>query len=172
MRRAGQGYDLHHHQDVEIVTWVLQGTLQHEDTIGNRGIIAPGRMQRLSAGHGVRHSECNASTSEPLRFIQMMLRSDNEGEPDYAQIEITDGALVPGVPVNRAGTSLHVARAAAGRAVTIPEADLALLHVTRGSVSVGGHVLDAGDSARLTARDAYDLTAQVTSEVLIWQMTR
>jgi redox-sensitive bicupin YhaK (pirin superfamily) len=95
----GAGYDEHRHADVEIVTWVLSGALHHQDSTGESGLIRPGTAQRLSAGTGVRHAEHNASTDEPLVFVQMMLRSDHEDAPAYAQVDVEPvaGVLAPTV---------------------------------------------------------------------------
>jgi redox-sensitive bicupin YhaK (pirin superfamily) len=84
----GGGYDSHRHADVEIVTWLLGGALEHEDSTGQRGTITPGIAQRLSAGTGVEHTERNASDTEELVFVQMMLVSDHEGEPSYLQVDV------------------------------------------------------------------------------------
>jgi len=175
----GQGYELHHHADVEIVTWVLEGQLLHEDTAGSRGVITPGLAQRLSAGDGVQHSERNASKTEDLRFIQMMLRSDNDGEPSYEQREVPDrtGELVRTVSVLQRKAELLLARLVAGQMVHVPASDYSYVHVTRGMVSAAEHLLRPGDALRLTDAGAYDLSAPAASdgepaEVLIWQMQR
>lgn len=170
----GQGYELHHHADVEIVTWVLEGELLHEDTAGNRGVITPGRAQRLSAGDGVQHSECNASRTEGLRFIQMMLRSDNGGEPSYEQRDVGPGTgmLLPTVLVLQRKARLLLARCGKGDMVHVPASDLGYVHVTAGTVSAAEHLLTSGDALRLTDAGAYDLSAQEPAEVLIWQMQR
>ena len=89
----GRGYDVHDHADVEIVTWVLEGVLRHEDSTGQSGDIRPGTAQRLSAGTGVRHSERNASDTEPLVFVQTMLRSSRDDAPEYAQADVP--AILP-----------------------------------------------------------------------------
>lgn len=167
----GQGYDLHHHADVEIVTWVLDGELLHEDTAGHRGVIPPGVAQRLSAGDGVQHSERNASQEEPLRFLQMMLRSDNHGEPSYEQ-----SGTGP-VSVENAKARLLILRPGEGELVHVPAAPLSYLHVTAGQVSAAEHVLSPGDALRLTGEGAYDVFSAAKSggegaEVLIWQMQR
>lgn len=171
----GRGYESHHHADVEIVTWVLEGTLLHEDDAKNRGEITPGLAQRLSAGSGVRHSERNASKTEKLRFIQMMLRSENDGEPAYERCayercEVGAGAKTVSVLNSRA--LLVVVRSAAGEMVHVPASPLSYVHVTAGTVSAAEHLLRAGDALRLTDAGAYDLSAQVAAEVLIWQMRR
>jgi redox-sensitive bicupin YhaK (pirin superfamily) len=171
--RPGAGYDAHHHADVEIVTWVLDGALSHEDTTGHRGIIEPGTAQRLSAGTGVQHAERNASRTEPLRFIQMMLASDHVDEPEYASVEVDPqpGVLTPTVPVH-APAELFAVHLDAGRTVSVPAAPRSLVHVTRGTVQVAGESLEAGDQARATAASAYDLSASGPADALIWQVTR
>jgi len=171
---AGRGYELHHHADVEIVTWVLQGALQHQDGTGHRGIIRPGTAQRLSAGTGVQHSEQNASVDEPLVFVQMMLSSRHDAEPEYAQVEVDPqpGELTPTVPVH-AGAELFVVRLTADQSVTVPAAPRSLVHVTTGSVQLGGTTLTSGDEARQTDAGAYDLSAAGDGgEVLVWQLQR
>ncbi|MFZ0139831.1 MAG: pirin family protein [Aeromicrobium sp.] len=171
--KPGAGYDSHHHADVEIVTWVLDGALAHEDTTGHRGTIAPGTAQRLSAGTGVQHAERNASRTEPLRFIQMMLASEHVDEPDYASVEVDlrPGVLTPTVPVH-APAELFVVHLDAGQAVSVPAAPRSLVHVTRGTIQVAGESLEAGDQARGTGASAYDLSASDPADALIWQLER
>jgi redox-sensitive bicupin YhaK (pirin superfamily) len=171
--RPAAGYDSHHHADVEIVTWVLDGALAHEDTTGHRGIIEPGTAQRLSAGTGVQHAERNASHTEPLRFIQMMLASDHLDEPDYASVDVDvqPGVLTPTVPVH-APAELFVVHLDAGQTVGVPEANRSLVHVTRGTVDVAGESLEAGDQARTSDGAAYDLSASGPADALIWQLQR
>ena len=171
---AGRGYELHHHADVEIVTWVLEGALQHQDGTGHRGIIRPGTAQRLSAGTGVQHSEQNASDDHPLVFVQMMLSSDHDAEPEYAQVDVDTqpGEPAPTVEVHT-GAELFVVRLEAGQSVTVPTAKRSLVHVTRGSIQLGDTTLTSGDEARMADGDAYDLSAADDGgEVLIWQLQR
>ena len=167
----GRGYDVHHHADVEIVTWVLTGVLRHEDSTGQAGDIGPGTVQRLSAGSGVRHSERNASDVEPLVFVQMMLVSDHDGPPAYAQVDVdpVPGRLTPTVAV-AAPAELLVLRLDAGRTVTVPPAARSLVIVTSGRIGCGDVVLDAGDEARMTAAGEYDLRASSAATALIWQL--
>lgn len=170
--RPGAGYDAHHHADVEIVTWVLEGALDHEDTTGQRGTIRPGTAQRLSAGTGVQHAERNASGEEPLRFVQMMLVSQHWEEPEYASVDVVpeSGVLTPTVPVH-APAELFVLHLDAGARVTVPEAARSLVHVTHGEIELDGEVLGPGDQARSTGRGAYDLSASGPADALIWQVT-
>jgi redox-sensitive bicupin YhaK (pirin superfamily) len=167
------GYDAHHHADVEIVTWVLEGALDHEDTTGHRGIIEPGTAQRLSAGTGVQHAERNASTSEPLRFVQMMLASEHLDEPEYASIDVGQeaGVLAPTVAVH-APAELFVLHLEAGQQVTVPAAKRSLVHVTEGTIELGDVSLGAGDQARRSDGAAYDLSASAPADALIWQLQR
>ena len=94
------GFDTHPHQDMEIVTWVLSGELEHKDTLGNKGLIYPGLAQRMSAGRGIWHSEKNNTVDAPVHFIQMWVLPDTEGiDPGYQQLDINPeldkGGLVP-----------------------------------------------------------------------------
>ncbi|MFP3905826.1 MAG: pirin family protein, partial [Acidimicrobiales bacterium] len=96
----GGGFPAHFHRDMEIVTWVLSGALAHRDSTGTDGIIRPGLAQRMSAGSGITHSEMNASSTEPVHFVQMWVLPDANGiEPGYEQRDLTDrleaGGLVP-----------------------------------------------------------------------------
>ncbi len=167
----GAGYDAHHHADVEIVTWVLDGALDHEDTTGHRGLIEPGTAQRLSAGTGVQHAERNASRTASLRFVQMMLASEHLDEPEYASVDLDlqPGVLTSTVPVH-APAELFVLHLDAGQAVTVPAAGRSLVHVTRGSIEVPGESLKTGDQARTSDGVAYDLSASAPAEALIWQL--
>ena len=88
---GGRGFGMHHHQDMEIVTWVISGQVEHRDSQGNHGIIRPGLAQRMSAGSGIMHSEMNPSTTEPVRLVQMWVLPDvRGGEPGYQEADITD----------------------------------------------------------------------------------
>jgi quercetin 2,3-dioxygenase len=167
----GGGYDLHRHGDVEIVTWVLDGVLRHEDSTGQAGDIRPGTAQRLSAGTGVQHAERNGSDTEPLRFVQMMLRSDHDTAPSYAQVDVpaTPGMLHRAVSVH-APAELFAVRLEPGRPVTVPSAPRSLLIVTEGTLERGDVELDAGDEARFTDEGAYELTTSAGAAALIWQL--
>ncbi|QGG40292.1 pirin family protein [Aeromicrobium yanjiei] len=169
----GRGYDLHTHADVEIVTWVLHGVLRHEDSTGHSGEIRPGTAQRLSAGTGVQHSERNASDVEPLVFVQMMLRSDHDGPPAYAQQGVAPipGKLMPTVEVHARAELLAVS-VEAGQSVTVPAAPRSLVVVTGGTIHCGDTDLAPGDEARLTAVGEYDLRASSAATALIWQLQR
>ncbi len=164
----GRGYAPHRHGDVEIVTWVLAGALRHEDTAGPGGVIEPGTAQRLSAGSGVRHGEHNASASEPLVFVQMMLASTHEDAPEYAQARVPDGPGLHETIDVRAPARLLVARPDAGQTVDVPPAARTLVHVTRGTVELAGERLGAGDELRAHDGRALALAADGPAEALVW----
>ncbi|EME16667.1 pirin family protein [Rhodococcus triatomae] len=195
----GQGFDTHPHRDMEIVTWVLRGSLVHQDSMGHAGVIYPGLAQRMSAGTGILHSEKNDSWrlagsqspehSEPVRFIQMWVLPDEAGvRPGYEQLEVEDelmrGGLVPvasgmrkhrggaAISINNAGAALSVARLRSGESVTLPEAPYLHLFVAEGEADLeGAGRLAEGDAVRFTATGGQRLTATGgPAEVLVWEM--
>ena len=159
------GYERHHHANVEIVSWVLDGALAHEDTAGARGVIEPGTLHWLTAGDGVQHAEHNASPDEPLRFIQTMVRSTWDGEPTYCD-QLVGQATGTLDLAGRAGIDLTILRG--GEAFTLDRP--ALVHVTGGTVRVGDVDLAAGDEARMRDGGPYDLSASETAGAMIWQL--
>lgn len=187
--RDGGGYPTHPHRDLEIVTWVLEGGLRHEDSGGHAGVLVPGRVQRLSAGSGVRHSEVHDPASGPVtRFVQMWVLPDEPAlTPSYAQQDV-EGLLSPdrlvpvasgrrgqrdaAVPLHNRDATLHVGRPAD---VTVPLPDAPYLHVfvTRGTAELEtGGILEEGDAARLTGAGGIRLAAHGPCEVLVWEMHR
>ena len=197
---AGSGFDTHGHRDMEIVTWVLSGSLVHQDSAGNSGVIYPGLAQRMSAGTGILHSERNDSWQdgsiqrdpahiEPVHLVQMWVVPDETGsDPGYDQHEIAPGALENSLVVVAGGldtygdeaairirnrtSALLVSRLAPGRSVTLPDAPYLHLYVPMGSVALEGEgVLDTGDAARITASGGRTVTAgRAGAEILVWEM--
>jgi hypothetical protein len=182
--RAGTGFDTHPHRDMEIVTWVLSGELEHKDSERNRGIIYPGLAQRMSAGTGIWHSEINASSDTDVHFVQMWIPPDTESiDPGYQQLDINDelakGGLVPiasgqghdaAISIRQRDAVLWGGRLHAGESVTIPDDRHVHVFVPRGTAELehAGR-LDTGDAARLTDAGGLDLTAgDDGAEVLIW----
>ncbi|MEX0665931.1 MAG: pirin family protein [Acidimicrobiia bacterium] len=182
---GGGGFGPHPHSDMEIVTWVLSGELEHRDSIGTHGVIYPGLAQRMSAGRGIRHSEINASPTNEVHLVQMWVLPDTRGvEPSYEQRDLgdslTDGGLVPvasgrghegAVSLHQHDAALWVARLRAGGEAKVPDAPHAHVFVATGSTDldgVGG--LDTGDAARLSEAGALGLTAgDDGAEVLVWE---
>ncbi|MCW2516553.1 MAG: Pirin-related protein [Mycobacterium sp.] len=194
--RAGAGFETHPHRDMEIVTWVLRGSLVHQDSTGHSGVIYPGLAQRMSAGRGILHSEKNdswtltgdPSHSEPVHFVQMWVVPDEAGiTPGYQQLEIDDellrGTLVTiasGMPeyaddaaitISNKYAALRGARLAAGDVVELPQAPYLHLFVPRGEVVLeGAGPLHEGDAVRFTASGGQRITATEPSEILVWEM--
>jgi redox-sensitive bicupin YhaK (pirin superfamily) len=182
----GTGFDTHPHRDMEIVTWVLSGELEHKDTLDNRGIIYPGLAQRMSAGRGIWHSEKNPLKDEAAHFVQMWVLPDREGgQPGYEQLDINGeldrGGLVPiasgrghdaAIRIGQRDAVLWGGRLQPGERVTIPDARHVHLFVARGDAElVGGASLLEGDAARLTGAGDPDLVAgSAGAEVLVWEM--
>ncbi|WP_433244407.1 pirin family protein [Streptosporangium sp. CA-135522] len=194
--RPGSGFDTHPHRDMEIVTWVLQGSLVHQDSEGHNGVIYPGLAQRMSAGTGILHSEKNDSWrlrggdahDEPVHFVQMWVVPDEAGiVPGYEQLEIEDellaGGLVPvasgmaahdgasAIRIKNRHAALHAARLRPGQSVQLPEAPFLHLFVPRGTVDLeGAGTLGTGDAVRFTATGGQRVTATEPAEVLVWEM--
>ena len=191
--RVGAGYSDHPHRDAEIVTWVLSGSLVHEDSHGNSGLIYPGLAQRMSAGSGIVHAERNDAyridptrPAEPVHFIQMWIRPDEPGAPpSYQQRELALGDLVSGwVPIASGrhsgcgGEPRQRRLDACGSACCRPElpaccpqGDLLHVYLARGVVDVEAiGQLEQGDSLRLSGSAQLRLSAPVEAEVLVWEM--
>ncbi len=187
--RAGTGFSTHPHQDMEIVTWVLSGELEHKDSAGHKGLIYPGLAQRMSAGTGIWHSEMNPSAGEDVHFVQMWVLPDTERiDPGYEQLdvnaELEKGGLVPiasgrghdaAIAIRQRDAVLWGGRLAPGEVVSVPDSRFAHVFVARGDVALEGPdgVLHAGDAARLTGAGAPTLVADADgdgAEVLIWEM--
>ncbi len=192
----GKGFDTHPHRDMEIVTWVLRGSLVHQDSTGHSGVIYPGLAQRMSAGRGILHSEKNDSWtltgdenhSEPVHFVQMWVVPDETGiDPGYQQLEIDDallsGSLVTiasGMPEHRDEAAIGIrnryaalkgARLQPGQSVQLPDAPYLHLFVARGDVSLeGAGELREGDAVRFTGTGGHRVSAVAPAEILVWEM--
>lgn len=183
----GHGYPRHPHREVEIVTWVLDGRLRHQDSTGAGGTVGRGLVQRLSAGSGVEHTEVTDG-AQPVRFVQMWVRPDVSGlGPDYAQRDVSDAlagggwvVLASGRPTHAEAAAvslrneaavLHVARLVPGQDLTVPDAALLHLFVAEGAVDLeGAGALAEGDAARLRGSGGQRLTTRTGAEVLVWEL--
>lgn len=179
------GFGTHSHRDMEIVTWVLVGELEHRDSAGHHGVIRPGLAQRMSAGRGVAHSEHNPSASDPVHFVQMWVLPDTRGlEPSYEQQDVgaalEPGALVPvasgrghdgAVSIHQRDAVLWCARLGAGDAIVTPGAPHVHVFVARGAVTLdGSDRLSAGDALRLTEAGEHTVTGTTDdTEILVWE---
>ena len=192
----GTGFETHPHQDMEIVTWVLQGSLVHQDSTGHAGIIYPGLAQRMSAGTGILHSEKNDSWriqggsehTDPVHFVQMWVVPDEGGiTPGYEQLEIDDellrGGLVPvasgmdkhrgasAIQIKNKYAALYAGRLHPGETIALPEAPFLHLFIPRGAVTLeDAGSLTTGDAVRFTATGGQQVTAIEPAEILLWEM--
>jgi len=181
----GAGFPTHPHRDMEIVTWVLEGELEHRDSTGTVGHIYPGLAQRMSAGRGIRHSEVNARADAPLHLVQMWVLPDTPGiEPSYEQHDVNEalarGGLVPvasgrghdgAVAIQQRDAVLWAARLEPAESTVLPDARHVHLFVARGAVDLDeSGTLAAGDAARLDDAGARALTAGSDgAEILVWE---
>ena len=182
----GQGFGTHAHRDMEIISYVLEGALEHKDSIGTGSVIRPGDVQRMSAGTGIQHSEFNASTTEPVHFLQIWILPDQKGiKPSYEQKTFTevekrstlqlvgsrdgrDGSITIHQDVNFYTTALQ-----AGETVSYPlsEGRVAWVQVARGTVQLNDRTLVAGDGAAIAQEAQITLQgASNNAEVLLFDM--
>ena|ERR1700687_3962015 len=185
--RAGTGFDTHPHKDMEIVTWVMDGEIEHKDSQGNKGLIYPGLAQRMSAGTGIWHSEMNNSGTKDVHLVQMWVTPDTDSiKPTYEQLdinpELAKGGLVPiasgrghnaAIKIRQKNAVLWGGRLKAGEVAQVPDSPFVHVYVAKGSAILeGAGTLHAGDAVRLAGAGHPSLTADAKSgaEVLIWEM--
>jgi len=188
------GFETHPHRNMEIVTWVLSGSLVHQDSEGHSGVIYPNLAQRMTAGTGIRHSEKNdrpalgRDTGRPLDLVQLWVVPDEaEVAPGYEQLELdprdVQGQLAviasgidrhrdtSAIRIRNRHAALHVARLDPGQSVEVPDAPFGHAYVALGRMRLeAAGELATGDAARLTAAGARRLEAIEPAEVLIWEM--
>jgi quercetin 2,3-dioxygenase len=180
---AGQGFPTHSHRDMEIITYVLLGAVEHKDSMGNHGVIRPGEVQRMSAGTGVRHSEFNPSKTEPLHLLQIWILPGEHGrEPGYEQKSFTipEGAFkLVASPKGTEGSvtigqdaRLWAAKLEKGgnASFVLPSGRHAWVQVARGKILLNGHALDTSDGAAISAEKKLDLEAKADSEILLFDL--
>jgi len=181
----GKGFGTHPHDNMEIVTYVLEGTLEHKDSLGTGSLIRPGEVQRMSAGTGLTHSEFNPSPAEPVHLLQIWLLPARRGlPPSYEQKAFpaegrrnrlalvaapggADGALTIQQDVR-----LYAGLLDSGRTLTHELADgrHAWLQVARGALTLNGHPLQAGDGAAVSQESRLDLAATQNAEFLLFDL--
>jgi redox-sensitive bicupin YhaK (pirin superfamily) len=183
--QPGRGFGAHSHRDMEIISYVLEGALEHKDSLGTGSVITPGDVQRMSAGTGVTHSEYNASKTERVHFLQIWLMPSRRGlEPSYEQKAFSnaekEGRLRLIVsPDGRDGSVTLSSDAAlyAGIFKAGQQAELELaqgrhawVHVARGQLRVNEHVLQAGDGAAISEEARVRISGIDSSEVLVFEL--
>lgn len=181
----GRGFGRHTHSDMEIISYVLEGQLEHQDTIGTGSVIRPGDVQRMSAGTGVAHSEFNPSPSEPVHFLQIWIEPARRGiEPSYEQKRFEPAEkrgrlrLIASPDARDGSVTIHQdACVYAGLFDGDERAEHALapgrrayVHVVRGSITVNGEVLATGDAVKLQDVPAAIFEQGSSAEVLLFDL--
>ena len=184
--QPAQGFGTHAHRDMEILTWVLEGALEHKDSMGNGSVIRPGDLQRMSAGTGVTHSEFNPSREAPVHFLQIWLLPRERGlPPGYEQKRFPQEArrgrlrLIAAGDGREGAVTIHqdadvwTALLQPGESVrhALAPGRYAWLHVARGAVTLNGSTLGAGDGAAVSDEAALEITAAAGAEVLLFDLT-
>jgi redox-sensitive bicupin YhaK (pirin superfamily) len=181
---AGAGFGTHPHRDMEIISYVLEGALEHRDSMGNGRVIKPGEFQYMAAGTGVSHSEANPSKKEPVHFLQIWIQPDKTGtKPAYGERAYAD--VAPGrlnlvasksgrdgsIPINQ-DTDLWLAKFSNGEALTHEvRADRhAWVHVAEGNVELNGQLLAAGDGAAISQETKLELVGKGKAQVLVFDL--
>lgn len=182
---GGGGFGTHPHRDMEILTYVLDGALEHKDSMGNHGMITPGEVQRMSAGTGVRHSEANASAAKPVRLLQIWIEPEKANlTPSYEQKMFAADEkkgqlkLVASRDAREGSVTLHQDISLyAGVFAKGDKAELTLapnrhawVHVARGTVKVNGNELHDGDAAAISAESKVELEGVDSGEVLVFDL--
>lgn len=182
---AGQGFGMHPHRDMEIVTYVLSGALAHRDSLGNGETLRPGELQRMTAGTGIRHSEFNPSPTEGVHLYQIWLLPERTGlTPGYEQKAFASEGrhnrwqLVASPNADEGSLHIHqdarlyLADLDAGQSLerAIAHGRHAWLQVLRGAVDVSGQRLSAGDGAALSDESSLNLTANEAAEVMLFDL--
>ncbi|MBL0212214.1 MAG: pirin family protein [Holophagaceae bacterium] len=181
----GAGFGTHGHKDMEILTWVLEGALEHQDSLGTKGIIRPGEAQIMSAGTGIRHSEFNSSKSESVHFLQIwVLPEAKDLSPRYDQVAFPDERFrnTWGLLASRDGAEgsvvvfqdlkVHVSRLDAGVQLVrdLDPGRVGWLHVAKGSVLANGQTLKAGDALALESESKLVVEADDSNEILFFDL--
>ncbi|SDT85845.1 hypothetical protein SAMN05444156_0060 [Verrucomicrobium sp. GAS474] len=180
----GAGFGTHPHRDMEILTYVLHGSVAHKDSMGNGRTLTAGEMQYMSAGSGVQHSEFNPSSTEAGRFLQIWIVPDEKGaKPRYAEKSLRSAKTGRfHLLASKAGrddslairqdADLWLAKLDAGQAVsrTIPAGRHGWLQVAEGEVTVNGLALATGDALAITGETALSLTASAATQVLLFDL--
>lgn len=190
---AGQGFGMHGHRDMEIVTYIVSGQLEHRDSLGNGSILKPGMLQRMTAGTGIRHSEFNPSASEDVHLLQIWILPEKRGlEPGYEErtfsLDQLNGKFVrvaapmnaPTDALDAAGKPLAIHQDAAilvgrfspGATATYPIAPgrRVWMHIIQGNASVDGQSLGSGDALAITDESSVTLKADAAVDVMVFDL--
>ena len=183
--KPGQGFGTHGHRDMEIITYILEGALEHKDSMGNGSVIRPGDVQRMSAGRGVMHSEFNPSRSEPVHLLQIWIEPNVTGiAPSYEQTHFDEASrrgrlcLIASSDGREGSTTIHQDASVYAALIDGTESVShrlepgrnAYVHVARGEVTVNGNRLNAGDGLKATAESTIAVGKGTQAEVLLFDL--
>ena len=180
--QGGGGFELHPHRDMEIVSYVVEGGLEHRDGSGGHGIVHPGEIQVMSAGKGIVHSEQNASATEPMRLLQLWILPRTKGAtPRWAQKQFTpeqragkwlpivsDGSLPGTLPIDQ-DAAIYVSDLKAGESLTHQSKPVrhAYFFVISGKATVNGQTLNGGDQARIADEPKLEVRADADAHLML-----
>ncbi|WP_455218296.1 pirin family protein [Kaarinaea lacus] len=181
----GAGFSTHAHRDMEIISYVLQGSIEHKDSMGHVSVLKAGEVQRMTAGTGVTHSEYNPSITEPLKFLQIWIQPEKTGlTPGYENLLVENAAEISGLrllasPDAREGSmqihqdmKLFSGSLGSGEAIEyeLSQNRKAYVHVVRGEVMINGKRLSSGDAISLAKEHNIHATTASTAEILIFDL--
>lgn len=181
----GSGFPTHGHRDMEIVTWVLAGQLEHKDSLGNGGVLGPGEPQAMSAGRGILHSEFNPSADTECHLLQIWIQPARKGDPcRYAQqamdpLALSQRLLPVASPDGREGSLVigqdalvYATRMVAGEGRALPSlaGRLGYLQVARGQVQLNGQTLGQGDGMKIADEAVLQVMAETNAEILFFDL--
>lgn len=179
------GFPTHPHRDMEIVTYILEGELAHQDSMGNGSVIRVGDVQRMSAGTGIRHSEFNASENMPVHLLQIWIEPDETGlTPSYEQKHFTQAEKLgafrliassdgrDGSVTIHQDAAIYAAELNAGQNLryTLDAPRRAYLHLARGRISLNGYPMEAGDGAKVNGPETLTVSGLETAEILLFDL--
>ena len=185
--KGGRGFDAHPHRDMEIITYVLEGALEHKDSMGNSSVIKAGDFQKMTAGKGVLHSEYNASKTDLLHFLQIWILPDKTGlKPSYEQISLDKGSMAGSLTLVASGNrdnnenivsinqdaEIYVGIIDKGESISskFGKERKIWLQLINGKISISGNVLETGDGASIDNEEELKIIAGEKSEFLIFNM--
>jgi redox-sensitive bicupin YhaK (pirin superfamily) len=181
----GGGFGAHPHRDMEIITYIVSGALEHKDSLGTGSVIRPGDVQRMTAGSGIRHSEFNPSQTEPVHFLQIWIEPNQKNlTPSYEQRTLTAAQRLGSLRLIASSTGrndsvtihqdtdVYASLLEPGQAVShqIPAGHSAWLQLIRGAITLNGKQLAAGDSAAIKQEQLLEITAQDKTELLLFDL--
>ena len=182
---AGQGFPAHPHRDMEIITYILEGALEHKDSLGTGSVIRPGDGQRMSAGRGIRHSEMNPSKTDAAHLLQIWIMPDRSGhEPSYEQKAFPEAEkrgklrLIAGPDGKDGSVTIHqdarlyVSLLSPGQEVAheLAKERHAWLQVAKGAVELNGKALGQGDGAAISEEQTLKITGKEEAEILLFDL--